>query len=184
MSLALLVGDRQSGKTTTCRRLFEQARARGTTVAGILAPAVHQAGRCVGYEVVDLATGGSTRLATVDGPGVEQVGRFHFLAEGLALGRAALEQALELPPRLLIVDEVGPLELAGGGWSEQLDRLADRPGFTLLVVRRELATQVAQRWPAPGRPARSRPGSERRDRRHSEAGRDVGADVPRPCRPC
>lgn len=149
MSLALMVGDPHTGKTSTCRRLAEQARARGLTVGGIVAPAVHQAGRCVGYEVVDLATGGSARLATVDGPGAERVGRFHFLAEGLALGRAALEQALERPPHLLIVDEVGPLELAGGGWSEQLDRLTDRPGFMLFVVRRELTTQVAQRWHAP-----------------------------------
>jgi hypothetical protein len=48
------------------------------------------------------------------------------------------------------VDEVGQLELDGGGWSRQIDQLlVERPGLTLLVVRRELATRVAQRWNMP-----------------------------------
>jgi nucleoside-triphosphatase THEP1 len=103
----------------------------------------------VGYDVVDLATGRTTLLATTDGLGVEQVGQFSFLAEGLALGRAALETAAETPHGLVIVDEVGPLELTGGGWSKQLDRLAGRPGCTLLAVRRDLAAEVARRWNVP-----------------------------------
>jgi nucleoside-triphosphatase THEP1 len=148
MSLALLVGDRHSGKTSACLRVAELVRARGLTVGGIVAPAIHKAGRCVGYEVVDLATGRAARLARVDGPGVEQVGRFHFLAEGLALGRAALESAAESAHCLVIVDEVGPLELAGRGWAAYLDRLADRRGFTVFTVRRNLAGQVAGRWRA------------------------------------
>lgn len=156
MSLALLLGDRHQGKTTTCRQLVERLRARGLSVAGIIAPAVFESGRCVGYAVVDLATGRSARLATLHGPGVNQVGCYHFLAEGLALGRTALQQAAERPHHqcgtgessVVIVDEVGPLELAGGGWSEQLDRLAPRKELTLLTVRRSLATQVAERWAA------------------------------------
>jgi len=154
MSLALLVGDRHSGKTSTCRRLVESARARGQTVGGILAPAVYEGGRCIGYEVVDLATGQSTRLATTAGSGLEQTGRFHFLAEGLTLGRAALERTIEPAPQLVIVDEVGQLELEGGGWSWQGDQLAaDRSGRTLLVVRRELAARGAERWSAPPGPS-------------------------------
>ncbi len=148
MSLLLLVGDRHSGKTSACLWIAELMRARGVSVGGIVAPAIHHADRCVGYDVVDLSAGRSTRLATVDGPGIEHVGRFHFLAEGLALGRTALESAAESPHRLVIVDEVGPLELAGRGWAPYLVRLTDRPGFTLFTVRRNHAGQVAERWSA------------------------------------
>jgi nucleoside-triphosphatase THEP1 len=146
MSVALLTGDRQSGKTSVCRRLAEAAGARGLSVAGIVAPAIVREGRCVGYEVVDLATGRSAVLATIEGPGVEQVGPFHFTAEGLAVGRAALEHAAALPDALVIVDEVGPLELSGGGWAKQLPSVASRLGVTLLTVRRELASEVAEIW--------------------------------------
>jgi nucleoside-triphosphatase THEP1 len=153
MSLALLIGDRHSGKTSACRRLVESAGARGLTVGGILATALYESGDCIGYEVIDLATGQSTRLATTAGAGVEQAGRFHFLAEGLVLGRAALERTIEAAPQLVIVDEVGQLELEGGGWSRQVDQLAaERSGLTLLVVRRQLAARVAQRWSLPPGP--------------------------------
>jgi nucleoside-triphosphatase THEP1 len=165
MGVALLVGDRQAGKTLTCRRLAEAARGRGLTVGGIIAPAVHEAGHCVGYDVVDLTSGCSTRLATADvlapasqprcapisgapapGSGEERAGCFHFHVEGLAFGRAALAFAAESQDRLIIVDEVGPLELAGGGWAAALGRLSGRAGCVLLVVRRGLVAPVAARW--------------------------------------
>ncbi|MBU0617211.1 MAG: DUF2478 domain-containing protein [Planctomycetes bacterium] len=146
MSLALLIGDRQSGKTSTCRRLAESARARGLTVGGIIAPAIHEQGSCAGYDVVDLATDRSTRLATIEAGGIEHVGCFHFLPEGLALGRTALESAVGSPHDLVIVDEVGPLELSGGGWCAQLDPLVRRNGLTLFAVRRSLVPEVAHRW--------------------------------------
>jgi nucleoside-triphosphatase THEP1 len=146
MSLALLIGDRHSGKTSMCRRLADALRGHGLTVGGIIAPAVHEGDRCIAYEVVDLATGRSVSIATTVGPGVQQTGRFHFLAEGLAFGKAAIEQAVSRSDDLIIVDEVGPLELAGGGWCEQVDRLTLQPGSALLTVRRSLAQEVADRW--------------------------------------
>lgn len=149
MSLALLIGDRQSGKTSTCRRLAASARARGLTVGGIIAPAIYEKESCAGYDVVDLATNRSTGLAAIDAAGVEHVGCFGFLVDGLALGKAALQHAAEIPHDLVIVDEVGPLELSGGGWCAQLDPLTRHDGLTLFTVRRSLATEVAQRWNVP-----------------------------------
>ena len=147
MNLVLLVGERHSGKTSTCGRLAELTGARGLSVGGILAPAIMQAGRCVGYNIVDMATGRTSRLATIDGPGAEQVGRFFLLSDGLRVGREALEQVIEKQPRLVIVDEVGPLELNGGGWADYLDPLIRRKDPTIFTVRRELAATVAELCP-------------------------------------
>ncbi|MEW6199054.1 MAG: nucleoside-triphosphatase [Planctomycetota bacterium] len=149
MSLFLLIGDRHAGKTSACRTLAAAARARGLTIGGVLAPAVHEGDQCLGYDVVDLATGATTRLADHRGPGVEHAGRFHFLAGGLRLGRAALARAIADAPHLVIVDEVGPLELAGGGWAAALDALAALPGGTVFAVRPDLAAEVAARWGVP-----------------------------------
>ncbi len=146
MSLALLIGDRQCGKTSTCRRLVELARGRGHAVAGLIAPAVYQAGNLTGYDVVDLATHDSTRLASTDAIGTEHVGRFRFLDEGLAFGRAALQHATNPDHGIVIVDEVGPLELSGGGWHNYLAPLAKRDGLTLFTVRRSLTDKIARFW--------------------------------------
>ncbi|HVP11745.1 MAG TPA: nucleoside-triphosphatase [Phycisphaerae bacterium] len=170
--LAMLIGDQRQGKTLACRLLAEQARAAGFSIGGIIQPAVYEADVCIGYDIVDLAVGHRVHLAVIGGGGVERVGRFEFLADGLALGKAAIRQAAQEHPRLLIIDEVGPLELAGGGWSEQLDELvqrhADRPAvpprkdvgaaesgrqpgrlasqLMLCSVRRSLLAEVRARW--------------------------------------
>lgn len=149
MSLVLLSGPRHSGKTGACRALAAQARSRGWSVGGVLAPAVFQAGRCVGYDAVDLATGQSAPLARLAVGGDERVGRFGFLAAGLALGRVALAKAAAADPGLVVVDEVGPLELAGGGWAAHLEKLTRRAGLTVFTVRVALRKVVAERWQVP-----------------------------------
>jgi len=170
---ALLIGDHRQGKTTTCRLMAERGRALGWSIGGVLQPAVYQGADCVGYDVVDLASDRSARLAIVGGGGCEHAGRFAFLPEGLEFGKAAIRRALHEKPRIVIIDEVGPLELAGGGWSEQLDELlrnraleqpvASRAGgrmveptapqpnalsgrVLLWSVRRMLASEIEARW--------------------------------------
>ena len=49
----------------------------------------------------------------------------------------------------MLVDEVGPLELAGGGWADALDALADRfDGQLIVVARHAVVDAVKARWGA------------------------------------
>jgi len=140
----LWTGPRHSGKTTAAGKLIEHARADRHTVAGILAPSVWQDDRLMGFEVLDLATGRRRRLATRGLAGSETTGKFAFDADGLALGRAALSGRAAMTADLVVVDEFGPLELQGGGWRAQVDRLVEEAdGLVLLVVRHALAEPVA-----------------------------------------
>jgi nucleoside-triphosphatase THEP1 len=172
--LALLIGDHSEGKTSTCRHLADQVRTMGLSVGGIIQPANFRAGTCIGYDVLDLATGRSARLADVGVGGKEHIGRFRFIAKGLVFGKAAIRRAARRHPQLIIVDEVGPLELAGRGWSEELDELVEsrvegqsacpqdegtvigpegrragaRGGLMLWSVRRSLVAGISARWAA------------------------------------
>ena len=76
-------------------------------------------------------------------------GSFWVDPAGLALGRAALgaDQA-----DVVVVDEVGPWELRGAGWSHELDGLIARATPLLLVVRRECLDAVVARWSLAGAP--------------------------------
>lgn len=148
-AVVLLTGERGEGKTTLCAELAETARRRGYVVAGILSPGWWSDGRRAGYRVQDLLSGESRPLAlrsAADGP-IRQ-GEFVFDAAGLSFGRAALARGVAAGADLLIVDEVGPLELRGEGWAPELDRLHAHPtSATLWVVRPELVEKVRQRWP-------------------------------------
>ena len=139
--LVLWVGPRHSGKTTAAGELVRLARRRGLAVAGVLAPAIRQAGELVGFEVEDIATGRRVELARRDRAGDLRAGRFAFSKEALAFGTSALLAGKDAA--LVVVDEFGPLELAGEGWRGAVDvLLGSSARVVMLVVREELAPAV------------------------------------------
>ncbi len=149
MRVFVLAGDTGSGKTTRAHEAVEQLRARGLRVGGILAPGRLASGRRTGFDIINLATGETANLARESagsaGPHA-QWSRFAFSQEGLALGLKALGPDAS-GADVVLVDEVGPFELAGGGWSRALDDLArGYRGPVVLVVRSSIVDAVIRRW--------------------------------------
>lgn len=147
--LWLVSGPRGAGKTTFCRLLVGRARAAGREVAGLLSPAVVEAGVKTGILVEDVRSGETRHLASAvrQPPFDLQWGRWFFDRAVLDWGNRLLTACL--PCDLLIVDELGPLELVRGeGWRAALEVLA-RPGFRLglVVVRPELEDHFRARLP-------------------------------------
>lgn len=147
--LYILSGDTGSGKTTRAAEVVEQLRARGLRVGGILAPGLLENGRRTGFDVLNLASGESATLARDSAGGSAshaQWSRFAFSPEGLALGNRALGPDAG-GADVVLVDEVGPFELAGGGWAPALDGLVgEREGPVLVVVRASIVDAVKRRW--------------------------------------
>ncbi len=144
----VLAGETGAGKTTFATALVGQLRRRDIRVGGILAPGMLAGGRRSGFDIVSLASGERAPLAReqqdVARPHARW-SRFAFDAAGLALGASALNDGVE-GADVVVVDEVGPFELSGGGWSAALDALNDFPGVTILVVRESIVEEVRARW--------------------------------------
>jgi len=145
-TIVILSGKSGCGKTTLCAQVAALARARGLAVAGVLTPPRLADGRKVGLDVADLRTGQRRPLAeavgATDGPATEG---WHFHAAGLAWGTAVLRHAT--PCDLLVMDELGPLELIRDqGWTVGLDLLrAGHHRLALVVVRPELLPRLQER---------------------------------------
>ncbi len=141
----MLVAPRGAGKTTFCRALVEEARAAGCEVAGLLSPALFEGGVKTGIMAQDLRSGEARVLARAEGA-VPLPPSFDLPLGGWLFDRAVLawgDQLLagDLRCDLLVVDELGPLELLHGtGWVNALEALR-RPGYrwAVAVVRPELA---------------------------------------------
>ncbi|MBI4061997.1 MAG: DUF2478 domain-containing protein [Elusimicrobia bacterium] len=147
-ALYLIAGDKAQGKTTLALAAADALRARGLSVAGIAAPGLWKDGQREGFDIIDLQDGRRLPLCRRQAPAAwtERTGPYRFSPEGLALGRRALGADADV----LIVDEVGPLELSGGGWAAGLDRLASaRFGPMLWVARTGLIGEIAGRWSRP-----------------------------------
>ena len=99
------------------------ARQRDRHCAGLLSPAHFEGTRKVGIDLLDLGTGISRPLAEADDrPSALRTLAYRFNADTLEWGAAVLNRAT--PCDLLLVDELGPLELKRGeGWVNALEIL-------------------------------------------------------------
>lgn len=154
---ALLVpGPIGSGKTRAVGLLAQTLRERGYAVAGVLSPRVLVGAETVGYLVQDLCTGKSLPLCAASSdravlaslfPGNEPNGevfrfrRFFFFPKSLAFANAALEKAAR-EAEVIVVDEVGPLELSGEGLAPGLGACLKSPAVLILTVRPHLLLEV------------------------------------------
>lgn len=153
----LLTGERQVGKTTVSRQVAELARGLGYGPAGVLAPALlDEDGLPVAYHALMVADGEQRLLAQANGNlGSPRTGRYSFDADVFVWVIGRLRGAISRGCDLLIIDEIGPLELEQGrGLAPILSDLSGgRLPPLLLVVRSELAGRL-QKW-LPGIPFRT-----------------------------
>ncbi|HUS82250.1 MAG TPA: nucleoside-triphosphatase, partial [Dehalococcoidia bacterium] len=165
----LVTGSPGCGKTAFCQRVIDSARLDGSTVGGVLAPAVCFDGIPIGADAIDLATRESApiaRLASGDASFAGDANRPVIMRPGLDLARAALERAVRQRFELIVVDEFGPLELAGGGIRQEAVDAWNCGREVLLVVRAGIVDEVVR---ALGRPPDLRVVPEARplERQHS-----------------
>jgi nucleoside-triphosphatase THEP1 len=113
MPVLLLVASSGVGKTTACERAVEMAQAQGWRVAGVLSRPVWQAGVKTAIRLREVPLGPERILARAqhpdDGP---RVGVWTFDPAGVAWGQHILTSLR--PCDLLVIDEIGPLELEQG----------------------------------------------------------------------
>lgn len=128
------------GKTTVCQAVVELARRRGYRPGGVITPALHNShGAKVGFEAMDVGSGERWPLARTDplttlrpfdfaqgrlcsgrGSGHRQelggprVGPYSFDPAALARALRVLRRAATAGCDLLMLDEIGPLELEQG----------------------------------------------------------------------
>lgn len=147
----LVVGEPKSGKTTWCREYIDRRRQCGFAVGGILSPATEKQRQRIGFNVIDLLTGKEVPFARLSPyrsfKGGEVVGDYTISREGILFARAAIKRAVESRCDLVVIDEVGPLELCGKGLMPAVELALASPVNVLIVVRSWLKGALERRFP-------------------------------------
>ena len=146
--LWIITGEIGAGKTRWCQQFLELARQAGWDAAGILSPGLFEDGRKVAIDAVDVRSGERRRLATrrrAEDSTLIHTREWLFETETIRWGNTVFQQAL--PCDLLIVDEVGPLELLQGqGWVAALEVIASRAYRLAVVVVRPSLLPIVEKW--------------------------------------
>jgi nucleoside-triphosphatase len=105
----LLEGRPGSGKTTLARRIVTGLRERDIPVTGFTTEEIREAGKRVGF-AVETVEGVRDTLAHVDFAGPTRVGKYGVDLD--ALERLAIPAVRVRPGALVVIDELGKMELA------------------------------------------------------------------------
>ena len=150
----LVVGQPGSGKTSWCREYIDEQRKRGATVGGILCPAIEHQGQRVGSNALDLLTGQAVLFArlSVHSPfkAGEKIGDYIISRDGVLFACGAIQRATESSCGLIVIDEVGPLELSGKGLMPAVESALASAANLLIVVRSSLREALQKRFPEYG----------------------------------
>lgn len=149
--LHVLTGPVLGGKTSLLREKTALLKEGGFRVMGILCPGKISEGRRSEFWLENIHTGeqipmGSERVME----GWKKYRRFYFNPQAFLTGEVWIQNAVSEQADLLVLDEVGPMELEGQGWYGILEKLQNNSGIKQLwTVREKLVPEVCRRWNIP-----------------------------------
>ena len=144
----LITGPIGLGKTTYARQVIDVLRDNNINSEGFLSERIMTEDRTSGYDLVDISTGRKKVFLRQDEDcGDEKIGRFTICPEGLSMGNEILDSVIPDETGIVLIDEVGMLELQDRGWSGALTRLLGHPGINLLITVRDIYVKdVKDKW--------------------------------------
>ena len=144
----VITGGVHEGKTTFLTELLERLSEEKLKIAGFLCPGFFKDGARSGFNLLNTADGNQLPLATIEEKqGWFKFHRFNFNPEAFQVGETWIREALSLQPDLLVIDEVGPMELQGKGWWDTLKIIEKRCDIAQIwVVREQLIQDVKDLW--------------------------------------
>ena len=134
----LVTGPPGVGKSTAISKVVLRLKSAGVIVGGFMTSEMRSGGARVGFKARDLTTERSGVLASVDTRFGPRVGRYRVNLKDLAsIGAAGLEAAAE-SSEMIVIDEVGPMELVSPEFRRAVSRCIESGKPLLAVVHERL----------------------------------------------
>ena len=126
----LLIGRPGVGKTTCIGKLLELLR---VPAGGFVTEEIREGGKRVGFSLRTL-DGRQATLAHIDRSGGPRVGKYGVNLDALdRVGVPAIREAVRRG-RLVVIDEIGKMELAGAAFRQAVEEALESPATVLATI--------------------------------------------------
>ncbi|MEI6275920.1 MAG: nucleoside-triphosphatase [Prolixibacteraceae bacterium] len=144
----IVTGEVGSGKTTFADQLVRLLQSAGLRTGGFLSAGTANDSERTGFRLIDIYTSKSIVMCEITHhEGWIQMGRYYFNPEAFEFGNSILNPLNLQGNQLVVVDEIGPLEMKNQGWSRAIDRLISKRSVSQLwIVRRSLLPKIVRKW--------------------------------------
>ncbi len=145
----IISGPTRSGKTTFLTDVISKLKKNqpGIKIGGLIAHGMDVNGERFGFNIENIATGQKAFLCSQEPEeNTIKIGRFYFSQNGFDFGNQALLNDLDQLD-ILVVDEVGYLEIQGKGWFEAIEKAMQQEQLDIImVVRKRILEQILNLW--------------------------------------
>jgi len=147
-NIHVITGKVQGGKTTFLTEIIERLTREEVKITGFLCPGSFHKGERSGFTLVNPEDGRQIQLATIqEKKEWLRFSRFYFNPDAFVQGETWIRHGLTQHPDLVVIDEVGPMELQELGWNNVLRIIEKRHDIAQIwVVREQILQDVKQRW--------------------------------------
>ncbi len=146
--IVIITGEVQQGKTTFAENIVNNLKKKDYKIAGFLSVAIHEKGERVGFNLFDIGT--SRQIELCKSTGNERsvkIGRYFFNPKGLEKGFEILKSDNLSGKQLVVIDEIGPLELNDQGWCNAIEEICWTNSVPQLwIVRSGIVDKVIKKW--------------------------------------
>ena len=148
----VITGPVQSGKSSLAWNFIKKLQQRSIPMAGFIAQGLWKNNQRCGFNLFDLKTEMITPLAKRNSPETPQQtpGKvpYTFFKEGINAGYRALMPEVCKEAKIIMVDEMGRMEIQEQGWAPCIDPLMELKHAThIWIIREILVSPICQLWP-------------------------------------
>lgn len=143
----IITGTVAEGKTTTIKQIIKLLKENNIAVGGFYAPRILEGNITIGYDLVEIESGERFEFLRINDDATNKIGKFSIIDEGLQRGKELLSLEKNNKKDIVVIDEIGKLELQNKGWAESLEILLQhKKHHILLSVRNDFLEEVLKKW--------------------------------------
>ena len=145
--VTIISGKKHSGKTTKLLSYISELQSNGNVCAGIVAIGHFKDNKRCAFDLVDILGNKKQEfMTTTPSLKFKKTGKFHIIPDGEKFGKTVLESETTLNADVIIIDEIGPLELEGKGWAKYLKQFLKLDKNLVITVREQLLDDVCKEF--------------------------------------
>jgi nucleoside-triphosphatase THEP1 len=147
-AIHIITGGVSEGKTSFVSEVISIIKKESFNVGGFLSVGINENDKRTGFTLHEIESGKDYELCSVkEDEKRDRTGRFYFNKETIAVGNRILSSESLIDKDLIVIDEVGPLELSGKGWSNAIESICNTCSTPhLWTVRRSLTNEISGKW--------------------------------------
>ena len=146
--VVIITGDIHQGKTTFTQRIITDLLEQKIRIAGFLSIGINENGIRTGFNLTDIESSKQIELCSEKKDEKRlKLGKYYFNPDAISFGNKILESNNVADKQLIVIDEVGHLELNGQGWSKAIEKITTSFSIPQLwIVRKTLLQKISSRW--------------------------------------